>query len=252
MQNATTTTAHLSQFPPNTPNTKHQTPTTNNTNNTNQPTTKTTHKKAEAKIVAAGHNKEYLPIEGLPAFRDATAKLLLGAGHPALAEGRVATLQALSGTGSLRVAAAFIAAWLPGAKVWCCVFLCVCLFSTMFWGSACVWCTHTTSPKTHNVPNVRQPLLSHPLFSPKKNPIQKQVLISNPTWGNHRNIFSDAGVEWQYYRYFDADSVGLDFSGMTADLEAAPEGSVVLLHGACVLWFFFVCVCLCVFSLACV
>ena len=84
---------------------KHKHPTTNN------------QKKAEAKIVAAGYNKEYLPIEGLPAFRDATAKLLLGEGHPALSEGRVATLQALSGTGSLRVAAAFIAAWLPGAQV---------------------------------------------------------------------------------------------------------------------------------------
>ena len=45
------------------------------------------------------------------------------------------------------------------------------------------------------------------------------------------NIFADAGVEWQYYKYFDAGSVGLDFKGMCGDLEAAPEGSVVLLHG---------------------
>jgi aspartate aminotransferase len=27
------------------------------------------------------------------------------------------------------------------------------------------------------------------------------VLISNPTWGNHRNIFGDEGVEWKYYRW---------------------------------------------------
>jgi hypothetical protein len=26
------------------------------------------------------------------------------------------------------------------------------------------------------------------------------VHISNPTWGNHRNIFGDEGVEWKYYR----------------------------------------------------
>jgi aspartate/tyrosine/aromatic aminotransferase len=26
------------------------------------------------------------------------------------------------------------------------------------------------------------------------------VYISNPTWGNHRNIFGDEGVEWKYYR----------------------------------------------------
>jgi aspartate/tyrosine/aromatic aminotransferase len=27
------------------------------------------------------------------------------------------------------------------------------------------------------------------------------VYISNPTWGNHRNIFSDEGVKWEYYRW---------------------------------------------------
>ena len=27
------------------------------------------------------------------------------------------------------------------------------------------------------------------------------VYLSNPTWGNHRNIFADAGVEWKYYRW---------------------------------------------------
>ena len=34
-----------------------------------------------------------------------------------------------------------------------------------------------------------------------------------------------------HQRYFDPESVGLDFVGMTADLEAAPDGSIVLLHG---------------------
>lgn len=33
-------------------------------------------------------------------------------------------------------------------------------------------------------------------------------------------------------RYFDADTVGLDFKGLMADIEAAPEGSVIVLHGA--------------------
>jgi hypothetical protein len=32
-------------------------------------------------------------------------------------------------------------------------------------------------------------------------------------------------------RYFDADTVGLDFKGMADDLKAAPDGSIVLLHG---------------------
>lgn len=41
---------------------------------------------AEAKMLAAGYNKEYLPIEGLDAFRKATVDLLLGADHPAIKE----------------------------------------------------------------------------------------------------------------------------------------------------------------------
>jgi aspartate aminotransferase, chloroplastic len=60
-----------------------------------------------------------------------------------------------------------------------------------------------------------------------------KVYISNPTWGNHRNIFGDEGIDWKYYRYFDPATVGLDFTGMVEDLRAAPEGSVVVLHGAC-------------------
>lgn len=38
-------------------------------------------------------------------------------------------------------------------------------------------------------------------------------------------------MKWKEYSYFDAETVGLDFDGMLADLEAAPDGSVVLLHG---------------------
>lgn len=48
--------------------------------------------------------------------------------------------------------------------------------------------------------------------------------------GNHNNIFADARVEAQKYRYFDPETVGLDFDGMMADLGSAPEGSVVVLH----------------------
>ena len=48
-----------------------------------------------------------------------------------------------------------------------------------------------------------------------------------------RNIFTDSGVEWKNYRYFDPQTVGLDFKGMTEDLRNAPDGSVVVLHGKC-------------------
>lgn len=128
---------------------------------------------AEQKMLENNLNKEYLPIEGLVAFNKATAELLLGADNAAIKEGRVATVQGLSGTGSLRLGAAFLQRYLPGAK----------------------------------------------------------VLISNPTWGNHKNIFNDAGVPWSEYRYYDPKTVGLDFQGMIEDISAAPQGSVILLHG---------------------
>jgi hypothetical protein len=113
-------------------------------------------KQAEQQILArelsGAENKEYLAMDGLPAFNKATAKLLFG-DLPALADGRVATIQGLSvrhaprrpgcrraaaaccpavarphapclrscalgpraqGTGSLRLGAAFIAKFMPG------------------------------------------------------------------------------------------------------------------------------------------
>jgi aspartate aminotransferase len=48
---------------------------------------------AEQKMLAAGYNKEYLPIEGLDGFRKATVQLLLGADHPAIKDNRVAVVQ---------------------------------------------------------------------------------------------------------------------------------------------------------------
>jgi len=39
-------------------------------------------------------------------------------------------------------------------------------------------------------------------------------------------------VKVEKYRYFDPETVGLDFEGMLEDIRAAPEGSVILLHGA--------------------
>ena len=52
---------------------------------------------------------EDLPIDGLPEFRKETTKLILGKASKAIAEGRVACCQSLSGTGALRLAAEFIA-----------------------------------------------------------------------------------------------------------------------------------------------
>jgi aspartate/tyrosine/aromatic aminotransferase len=53
--------------------------------------------------------QEYLPIGGMPQFCNLTAALAFGAGAPAITEGRLATVQTLSGTGALAVGGAFIA-----------------------------------------------------------------------------------------------------------------------------------------------
>ncbi|XP_078428182.1 aspartate aminotransferase, cytoplasmic [Wolffia australiana] len=53
--------------------------------------------------------KEYLPITGLAEFNKLSAKLIFGSNSPAIKENRVATVQCLSGTGSLRVGAEFLA-----------------------------------------------------------------------------------------------------------------------------------------------
>lgn len=56
------------------------------------------------------------------------------------------------------------------------------------------------------------------------------IYKSNPTWGNHRKIFMKAGLNQKDYRYWDPNTKGLDFNGMCEDLNAAPNGSVILLH----------------------
>lgn len=60
-----------------------------------------------------------------------------------------------------------------------------------------------------------------------------KVLISNPSWENHRAIFSQAGFEVGTYRYYDAARRSLDFDGMLADLKAAAPGTIVVLHACC-------------------
>lgn len=73
---------------------------------------------AEARILAEGGAKPYLPMEGDAACRAQVARLLLGDGHPAIAAGRVATIQTVGSSGGLKVGADFLKAWLPGAQVW--------------------------------------------------------------------------------------------------------------------------------------
>jgi aromatic-amino-acid transaminase len=75
-------------------------------------------REAEQRLLAQPAPKVYLPIEGSAAMRQGVQKLLLGAGHPALGAGRVATLQTIGSSGGLKVGADFLKRWLPGSAVW--------------------------------------------------------------------------------------------------------------------------------------
>ncbi|MBW4975904.1 aspartate/tyrosine/aromatic aminotransferase [Roseovarius mucosus] len=60
-----------------------------------------------------------------------------------------------------------------------------------------------------------------------------RVFVSDPTWPNHLSILAHMGIEVVMYRYFDPETVGVDFTGMMADLDGLRAGDVVLLHGCC-------------------
>ncbi|POS81088.1 aminotransferase class I and II [Diaporthe helianthi] len=56
------------------------------------------------------------------------------------------------------------------------------------------------------------------------------VYLSNPTWANHNQIFSNVGLPIATYPYFDKKTKGLDFEGMKKTISEAPERSIILLH----------------------
>ncbi len=128
---------------------------------------------AEKKLAESPKAKGYLPINGMATYDDDVKKLVFGDDADLLA--RVVTVQALGGTGALKVGADFLRKVNPDAG----------------------------------------------------------VLISNPSWENHKALFTRAGFTVGKYRYYDADARGIDFEGMIADLEAAAPGTIVVLHACC-------------------
>lgn len=128
---------------------------------------------AEERLLKQGKPHGYLGIDGLPAYIKATRELVFGDDPSVL--GRVASVQALGGTGALKVGADFIEHLTPDAK----------------------------------------------------------ILISTPSWENHRALFTRAGFEVEQYRYYSPEARALDVDGMIEDLEGTPEGTIVLLHACC-------------------
>lgn len=132
-------------------------------------------KTAEAQMLAAPKARGYLPIDGITAYDNAVKRLVFGEGTEPLNSQRVATVQALGGTGGLKIGADFLKKLHPQAK----------------------------------------------------------VLISDPSWENHRALFTQAGFVVEAYPYYNPATRSLDFGGMKAALEAAPTGTVVVLHACC-------------------
>jgi len=59
------------------------------------------------------------------------------------------------------------------------------------------------------------------------------IFIPNPTWANHRKIFTGAGLNIQEYPYYDPTTHSLQFSNICKSIEAMPAGSAMVLHACC-------------------
>ncbi len=75
-------------------------------------------KRAEREITDRAAPRGYLPIDGIADYDRAVQALLLGPDSDAIKSGRAVTVQALGGTGGLKVGADFLRRFAPGAKLW--------------------------------------------------------------------------------------------------------------------------------------
>ena len=73
---------------------------------------------AETALLGAIGPRSYLPMAGLPLYRDAAQALVFGANHEARAAGRIATLQTIGGSGALKVGADFLKRYFPASQIW--------------------------------------------------------------------------------------------------------------------------------------
>jgi aromatic-amino-acid transaminase len=75
-------------------------------------------REAQKLLEAKGAPHPYLPIDGIPAYDKAVRDLVFGADSRLIQDGRALTVQALGGTGSLKVGADFLRRFLPSSQVW--------------------------------------------------------------------------------------------------------------------------------------
>lgn len=75
-------------------------------------------KQAEAARLQAALPRGYLAIDGIPGYQRAAQSLLFGESSPVVTGGRAVTVQALGGTGALRIGADLLKRLNPDAEVW--------------------------------------------------------------------------------------------------------------------------------------
>src|SRR5712691_7683100 len=72
----------------------------------------------DREISESGLARPYLAMDGIPEYVRAVQALLFGADHPAARQGRITTVQAVGGTGALKVGADFIKRFAPDAAIY--------------------------------------------------------------------------------------------------------------------------------------
>jgi len=75
-------------------------------------------RRAESERLKAAPPRNYLPIDGLATYDRAVQELLFGQEFPAIQEKRVVTIQAIGGTGGLKIGADFLKRITPQSEVW--------------------------------------------------------------------------------------------------------------------------------------
>jgi len=73
---------------------------------------------AESERLKTAPDRGYLPIDGLATYDRAVRELVFGNDSQALRENRIVTVQAVGGTGGLRIGADFLRRISPGAQLW--------------------------------------------------------------------------------------------------------------------------------------
>lgn len=61
----------------------------------------------------------------------------------------------------------------------------------------------------------------------------ERIYVTDPTWSNHLGIFPAAGLQTEYYPYYDRVGRCLDFERLCAAVREIPPSSAILLHACC-------------------